>query len=263
MIFLSHSSKDKELIEPLAVRLKAVFGQENIFYDSWSIKPGDGIIEKMNEGLEKCQWFFWFISHSSLASQMVSLEWEAGLIAMTKGHAKFIPVRIDNSEIPLIILNKKYIDLYQNGFEVGLRQIVELIQGIDSATSAVKGFNNVVSTIEYNTPQECVITFEARYTMEPYSEFMIAFNSNTDDIEDHRLLTDAMYSGGFNKNTEFDNGIKLDIFTLNARRNLAPGFPVRILFKAKEGQTINVAGTLKKINENRYEPIPISIKQLA
>lgn len=49
MIFLSHNWKDKDVIEPIAVRLKEVYGEENIFYDSWSIKPGENIIGKMNE----------------------------------------------------------------------------------------------------------------------------------------------------------------------------------------------------------------------
>ena len=58
MIFLSHNYQDKPIVEQLALRLKDTFGQENVFYDSWSIQPGDGLIEKMNEGLEKCRYFF-------------------------------------------------------------------------------------------------------------------------------------------------------------------------------------------------------------
>ena len=49
MIFLSHNHKDKVLVEQVAVRLKDIFGQDKVFYDSWSIQPGDGIIDKMNQ----------------------------------------------------------------------------------------------------------------------------------------------------------------------------------------------------------------------
>ena len=55
MIFLSHNSKDKIIVEPIAIKLREVFGQDNVFYDSWSIQPGDGIIDKMNEGLVVCK----------------------------------------------------------------------------------------------------------------------------------------------------------------------------------------------------------------
>ena len=51
MIFISHTAKDKTIVEPIALRLAQVYGQNNVFYDSWSIQPGDGIIDKMNEGL--------------------------------------------------------------------------------------------------------------------------------------------------------------------------------------------------------------------
>ena len=57
-IFISHNSKDKEIIEPIAVGLARIFGKDSVFYDSWSIQPGDGIIEKMNEGLLDCDFFF-------------------------------------------------------------------------------------------------------------------------------------------------------------------------------------------------------------
>lgn len=75
MIFISHTAKDKAIVEPIALRLAQVYGQNNVFYDSWSIQPGDGIIDKMNEGLTNCKFFFFFVSKNSLQSNMVKLEW--------------------------------------------------------------------------------------------------------------------------------------------------------------------------------------------
>ena len=74
MIFISHTNTDKPLVEPIAIKLSSVFGQENVFYDSWSIQPGDGIINEMNEGLSKCKFFFFFVSKKSLDSGLVKLE---------------------------------------------------------------------------------------------------------------------------------------------------------------------------------------------
>ena len=54
MIFLSHNYKDKPVVEQVALKLSAIYGQQNVFYDSWSIQPGDGIIDKMEEGLRNC-----------------------------------------------------------------------------------------------------------------------------------------------------------------------------------------------------------------
>ncbi|HNA96044.1 MAG TPA: toll/interleukin-1 receptor domain-containing protein, partial [Chitinophagaceae bacterium] len=61
MIFISHNSKDKPLITPIADELAKIFGRENVFYDSWSIQPGDSLIGEMNNGLEKCKFFFLFV----------------------------------------------------------------------------------------------------------------------------------------------------------------------------------------------------------
>lgn len=41
-IFLSHNWKDKKVVGPIAEKLAEIIGKENVFYDSWSIQPGDG-----------------------------------------------------------------------------------------------------------------------------------------------------------------------------------------------------------------------------
>ena len=73
-IFISHNYNDKQIIEPIAIKLGTIYGRENVFYDSWSIQPGDGIIDRMNSGLFECDFFFFFVSKNSLQSEMVKLE---------------------------------------------------------------------------------------------------------------------------------------------------------------------------------------------
>ena len=65
MIFLSHTHDDKPFVEPIAIKLKDIFGQDKVFYDSWSIQPGDGIIDRMNEGLTAPDFvFFSFLTRA-------------------------------------------------------------------------------------------------------------------------------------------------------------------------------------------------------
>lgn len=85
MIFLSHNYKDKPVVEQVALRLKSIYGIDKVFYDSWSIQPGDGIIDKMNEGLSNCKFFLFFISQNSLSSNMVKLEWQNALFRISQG----------------------------------------------------------------------------------------------------------------------------------------------------------------------------------
>lgn len=99
---------------------------ELTFADSWSIQPGDGIIDNMDEGLSKCKLFLFFVSNNSLNSNMVRLEWQNAIMKMTNGQTKIIPVRLDNCIIPTILLQSLYIDLFQNGMETAIRQIVDI-----------------------------------------------------------------------------------------------------------------------------------------
>ena len=49
-VFLSHSSRDKEVVRELAERLKR--DGLRVWFDQWEIKPGDSIPSKIEEGLE-------------------------------------------------------------------------------------------------------------------------------------------------------------------------------------------------------------------
>ena len=51
MIFLSYSHKDKAIVMPMAEAFRKAFGENKVFFDQWSIQPGDSLIDKMSEGL--------------------------------------------------------------------------------------------------------------------------------------------------------------------------------------------------------------------
>lgn len=129
MIFISHNHNDKDVVKPIANNLARVFSMEEIFFDDWSIRPGDGIIDKMNQGLGATTHFFFFVSKNSLQSKMVDLEWQNALLKSTKGELKFIPVKLDDCMMPQILLQTLYIDLFGKGFEVALRQIIDVVNG--------------------------------------------------------------------------------------------------------------------------------------
>lgn len=117
MIYLSHNSEDKVVVEPIALKLRDIFGEDQVFYDSWSIQSGEGIIDRVNEGLSACKVFFFFLSKKSLESYMVKLEWQSAVYAMTQGKVKFVPVRLDDYSFPSIVAQNKFIDIYKNGYE--------------------------------------------------------------------------------------------------------------------------------------------------
>lgn len=72
-IFISYSQKDQPIVAHMAEVIRKSFGQENVFFDQWSIQPGDSIIQAMNQGLANCNFFLFFISKNSLSSEIVEI----------------------------------------------------------------------------------------------------------------------------------------------------------------------------------------------
>ena len=52
-VFLSHSSKDEEIVRAIAERLRA--DGLRVWFDAWELGPGDSIPAKIEEGLELSQ----------------------------------------------------------------------------------------------------------------------------------------------------------------------------------------------------------------
>ena len=182
-IFLSHKHEDKPLVEPIALRLKEILGEPAVFYDSWSIKPGEGIIEKMNEGLHAPEFVFFFVSEQSLRSGLVKIEWQNALLKASKGETRLIPVRIDNVPMPEVLRQNLYIDMYAIGLEVAINQIVNVVQGNSSFTPQHEGFSNLTWECERNTDGSMEIIVSASHLMEPNPNFIVMLENAQDEAE--------------------------------------------------------------------------------
>jgi hypothetical protein len=181
-IFLSHNHKDKPLVEAAALKLAGIVGQDQVFYDSWSIRPGDGIIEQMNRGLDAPEFVFFFVSEASLASEMVKLEWQNALVAATKGKTRLIPVRVDGSAMPALLRQTLYIDMHTMGLDAAIAKIVEVVQGGGSFTPEHEAFSNL--TYGVATPEEGLIeiTVKASPLMEQNPHFAFVVMNDQDEI---------------------------------------------------------------------------------
>lgn len=191
-IFISHNSKDKPVVEPIAIKLAKIFGQNEVFYDSWSIKPGDGIIGKMNEGLENCRFVFFFVSINSLESYMVALEWQNAIMKASRGQAKLVPVRIDNCEMPALLLQTLYIDLFSNGLDTSLRQMIELIKGDNTFHPQFAQVKNLSAKYITRTDRDIIIELSTNYFMEPVPHFVFATPNKQDEIS-YNILKSATF----------------------------------------------------------------------
>lgn len=238
------------------MRLQDIFGQDQVFYDDWSIKPGDGIITKMNEGLEAPEFVFFFVSKNSLGSSMVKLEWQNALFAASKGKTQIIPVRVDGSEMPPILMQTLYIDMHTYGIEAAIAQIVSVSQGNASFTPQHQNFSNLTFDAEARDDGAIDITIRASHLMEPKVTFMLVIGNSRDEV--HGSVPGAP---GFH--SDFLTGINLGdgrahnaicLSPMNA--TLTPSFPIRMRLAKTGTVAIDLRGVLHQVGEDEWKPIP-------
>ena len=180
-IFISHNYKDKIVVEPIALRLASVFGKENVFYDSWSIQPGEGIIDKMGQGLFDCDFFFFFVSKNSLQSKMVKLEWQNALYKTTNSKIKLIPVKLDDCLMPDLLMQTLYIDIFGKGLEFGIRQMIDVISGKNVFAPSFQTYENVRAIVTYSE-KATEIEIKAITYSEPIARFLLLTDENLNEI---------------------------------------------------------------------------------
>lgn len=254
-VFLSHTHSDKPVVEPLAIALQEILGKENVFYDTWSIQPGDGIIEKMNDGLSAPQFVFFFVSEASLKSKMVGLEWQNALWKATKGDCKIIPVRVDGSAMPSLLSQTLYIDLFANGIEVAKHQIISLIQGTKGFEPQFSNFSNLTWTATGTALTEVTIKISVSRLMEPNPAFLILTDNDETQIE-VSLADKAPHIGGFTKNIEVGS-VTTNCFAISPFGGaITPKLPLYIKVKYLKGAGIVIHGVMHKTEHDKYSSIP-------
>ncbi|MCH3942381.1 MAG: TIR domain-containing protein [Atopobiaceae bacterium] len=239
-------------MEPIAQALKKIFGEDQVFYDSWSIQPGDGIIDRMNGALSTCKFFFFFISKNSLTSEMVKMEWQNALMATANSSINFIPVKLDDCVVPTIISQKLYIDIYRNGIDVGIRQIIDVVSGNSTYREEASTFHNLKAYLTPTETSQFDFEIRAEVYLEPASRYVIVSENEDTKVwctSDSLVMTKkgSLISNQSEK--------KLYLFYISVNRATSPGFPVRI--SASDSKMLNVAEVLHATSESDYERLPV------
>ncbi len=97
-VFLSHSTKDKAVVRPLAERLRN-YGLK-VWFDEWVLKAGDSIPAKIEEGLEQSRVLVLCMSANAFGSDWAQLE--SGTFRFRdplNKERRLIPLRLDDAPI--------------------------------------------------------------------------------------------------------------------------------------------------------------------
>lgn len=255
MIFISHNYKDKTIIEPIALKLAEIFGQENVFYDSWSMQPGDGIIDRMNDGLERCTHFFFFVSDNSLKSNMVKMEWQNAIYKSSKGNCKVVPVKLDKSSMPAILSQSLYIDLYINGIDAAIGQIVNVVQGNSTFNANTQTFSNLSFLVTDQTETDLIIKIYASHFFEPIPKFLILFDNNENELS-FSIPGQSFYISGFHKGVKLNSGKMVNAQFIQNPSGITPSIPMTIHVKKDKDNVFSFLGVLHQTGEDDYTQIP-------
>src|SRR4030088_1698638 len=93
-VFLSHSTKDKQVVRAIAERLRA--DGLRVWFDDWQLRPGDSIPAKIEEGLEHSRVLLLCMSANAFGSDWAQLE--SGTFRFRdplNKERRFIPLRLD------------------------------------------------------------------------------------------------------------------------------------------------------------------------
>lgn len=130
VVFLSHSSKDKDFVRQLAGDLTK--NNIDIWLDEQMIKVGDSIAEKISQGLAESDYFLVALSNNSVQSEWVKKELNHALVSeIEEKKVKILPLKLSDCEIPVLIKDKKYADFSQS-YKSGLKDLMTVFTDGDS-----------------------------------------------------------------------------------------------------------------------------------
>ena len=129
-VFVSHSHEDKTL----AIKLSEVLRSKGVdaWIDTWEIRPGDSIVQKIfEEGLKDCQGFLILLSPDSIKSAWVRHELDSAMIQRLEGLTRVIPVVVHPCEIPVTLRPLLWLDISLNGMDQVVEKLVDVAFGRD------------------------------------------------------------------------------------------------------------------------------------
>jgi hypothetical protein len=154
------------------------------------------------------------------------------------------------------MMQNLYIDLYTNGLEAAINQIVNVAQGNNSFTPQV-GFSNLTYMVQGDL-KKLTITINASHYLEPIPNFLI-LTKNTESELNFSLPKDGPYRGGFNKDIQLNDGRLFNAQVIAAFRGITPEMPLIIEISATTDNPIVFSGLMHQKTHDNYQSVPEKI----
>ncbi len=156
-VFIGYNKKDRKIAEAIATFLS--IGDIGVWYDEWEIRPGESIIEKVNNGLTECTHYLLLWSKNSSDSNWVKKEIDSILYKSIQcGYPIIIPIILDKKPILTILKDKKYIR-YEKDIDKNRELILEAITGKKPEEKLARAILNKYKELTYDLISDDPLAF--------------------------------------------------------------------------------------------------------
>lgn len=125
-VFISYTSSDKQLAREIAEALQQ--RSIEVWYDEWELRPGDNLIELINQGISSADALVVLVSDEFGKSKWAQHELSTWLLSETGHNRKVVlPVRVRGASMPFDLQNRVYIDLPDES-ESSVNRLVQQIE---------------------------------------------------------------------------------------------------------------------------------------
>ena len=149
LVFISYNSADRHE----AIKLTEMLRQREVevWIDEEQIAFGDSIPQRIAEGLRECDVILALVSSSWAESRWCQAEYESLLVReIENGQTTVIPVRLDNTDLPPLLLQKKYFDIRVQGYPKFVYDLTSLVSQIE-----LRSKRKVIDSIATNRSFHC------------------------------------------------------------------------------------------------------------
>lgn len=157
-VFISHAHQNIDFARKLAEKLKSI-GVE-VWLDDFSLNFGDNLVEKINEGLSKCDHLIVIMSKAYFESAWSRHEFSAFAAREVSGKTNpILPILIEDCDIPVFLRDRLYLD-FRSSFDEPFKKIVSFFAEdgkhlIDPDESARIAQNQSESALTYQISKLC------------------------------------------------------------------------------------------------------------
>jgi hypothetical protein len=126
-VFLSYSRRDSDAVRPFADGLAAA--GVRVWRDDKKLEAGTDWMEMVERELSEADFFVFFISPYSVASEWVARELQIALHRQVSGEggAVILPVMLEKADVPPLLRQSVWIDVRDGNIDKGVGQLVDTI----------------------------------------------------------------------------------------------------------------------------------------